>query len=55
MRPKQRKRAVELMQNNSDIKILICGLKCGSVGLNWTWANHVIITYVVLGNHFRAN
>jgi SNF2 family DNA or RNA helicase len=31
------------MKNNEECKIMICGLKVGSVGLNWTWANHVII------------
>ena len=32
-------------QKNSRTRIMICGLKCGSEGLNWNWANHVLIMY----------
>jgi len=48
MDPEQRQRAANSMANRSDLKIMICGLKCGSEGLNWPWANHAVFTYVIL-------
>src|SRR3954447_22725125 len=36
--------AVSKIKSDESCRVMICGLKVGSVGLNWTWANHVIIT-----------
>lgn len=40
----RRRAAVDAMESNENCKMMICGLQVGSVGLNWTWANHVLIT-----------
>lgn len=40
----QRTKAVEKFKRDPKCKVMIVSLKCGSVGLNLTCANHVIIT-----------
>lgn len=37
-----RGKAIKLFQQDPNIKILIAGLKCGGLGLNFPWANHCI-------------
>jgi len=37
-----RDRVVNMFRTNPEIKILIAGLKCGGVGLNFPWANRCI-------------
>jgi len=37
-----RAKAVEMFRVNPEIKILIAGLKCGGLGLNFPWANRCI-------------
>lgn len=37
-----RTKAVKLFRSNPDVKILIAGLKCGGLGLNFPWANRCI-------------
>ncbi|KAH8597726.1 SNF2 family N-terminal domain-containing protein [Bisporella sp. PMI_857] len=43
MSAQQRNKAVSLIEQDPEVKFMICGLKCGSLGLNWVWANHVLI------------
>lgn len=43
MSKEQRGLATEKIRSYPDVKILISGLMCGGTGLNWAWANQVII------------
>lgn len=44
MSNRNRQHAVNTIKKDITSNIMICGLKVGNVGLNWTWANHVFIT-----------
>lgn len=37
-----RSKAIKMFRDRDDIKILIAGLKCGGLGLNFPWANRCI-------------
>jgi SNF2 family DNA or RNA helicase len=41
---KQRDEAIEKIEGNQNIKVMIAGLKCGGTGLNFQFANRGIIT-----------
>jgi len=43
MRNDHREASLERLRNNSKIRILLCSLKCGSLGLNLTAASRVVI------------
>jgi SNF2 family DNA or RNA helicase len=43
MNREQRNAATKEIATNPETKYMISGLKCGGLGLNWTWANHVLI------------
>ncbi|ORZ12900.1 SNF2 family N-terminal domain-domain-containing protein [Lobosporangium transversale] len=43
MRPEQRNEAIIRMTNDPTIPLMLISLKCGSLGLNLTIANHVVI------------
>lgn len=36
-------KSIEMVKNNSDYQVLLCSLKCASVGLNLVFANQVIL------------
>jgi SNF2 family DNA or RNA helicase len=37
-----RSKVVKIFREDDDVKILISGLKCGGLGLNFPWANRCI-------------
>ena len=43
MRNDHREASLERLRNDSDVRILLCSLKCGSLGLNLTAASRVVI------------
>jgi SNF2 family DNA or RNA helicase len=43
MRNDQREESLNLLRNNRKIRVLLCSLKCGSLGLNLTAASRVVI------------
>lgn len=43
MRNDHREASLERLRNNSDCRVLLCSLKCGSLGLNLTAASRVVI------------
>jgi superfamily II DNA or RNA helicase len=43
MRPDERERALESLRSNPRTRVLLCSLKCGSLGLNLTVASRVVI------------
>jgi SNF2 family DNA or RNA helicase len=43
MRPDERERALESLRNDRRTRVLLCSLKCGSLGLNLTAASRVVI------------
>jgi SNF2 family DNA or RNA helicase len=43
MRNDQREESLNLLRNNKKIRVLLCSLKCGSLGLNLTAASRVVI------------
>lgn len=47
MTTKQKDSALTQFREDDEVKVLLVSLKCGSVGLNLTCANRVIL----LGNH----
>lgn len=47
MTTKQREKAINDFRDDPHIKVMIAGLKCGGLGLNLSFANRVIIWYVV--------
>lgn len=46
MNSQKRQSATTEFENNPKVKIMICGLKCGSLGLNLAFANRVVSSYV---------
>ena len=44
MPAKDRDAAIRLMKFDPTVKIMIAGLKCGGIGLNFQFANRGIIT-----------
>ena len=47
MRNDHREASLERLRNNSKCRILLCSLKCGSLGLNLTAASRVVILETV--------
>ncbi len=43
MRNDHREASLERLRNDSDCRVLLCSLKCGSLGLNLTAASRVVI------------
>ncbi|KAF1823814.1 uncharacterized protein K489DRAFT_379811 [Dissoconium aciculare CBS 342.82] len=43
MRPDDRERALDSLRNDKRTRVLLCSLKCGSLGLNLTAASRVVI------------
>lgn len=43
MRPDERERALDSLRHNRETRVLLCSLKCGSLGLNLTAASRVVI------------
>jgi SNF2 family DNA or RNA helicase len=43
MRPDERERALESLRSDRRTRVLLCSLKCGSLGLNLTAASRVVI------------
>jgi len=47
MSASQREKAAKIFRSDPEVKIMVAGLKCGSLGLNLTAGNRVIIRYVL--------
>ncbi|KAA8899930.1 hypothetical protein TRICI_006300 [Trichomonascus ciferrii] len=43
MRPQKRDESLERLRNDKSVKVLLCSLKCGALGLNLTCANRVVL------------
>lgn len=43
MRPQKRDESLDRLRNDKSVKVLLCSLKCGALGLNLTCANRVVL------------
>jgi SNF2 family DNA or RNA helicase len=43
---KQREKAIQMFREQKNMQIMVAGLKCGGLGLNLSFANRVIVSYV---------
>jgi SNF2 family DNA or RNA helicase len=43
---KQREKAIQMFREQKNMQIMVAGLKCSGLGLNLSFANRVIVSYV---------